>query len=85
MKKCIPPMEQCHMNNCGGKCSKTKTVSHGKKNAQVKRPFPLVGRNVNMEIRVDDGCNVVFLTGCCEKLVGKYGKRFRLVDIQPIA
>lgn len=85
MKKCIPSMEQCNMYNCSSKCSKTKTISHGKKNAQVKRPFPLVGSNVNVEIRVNDGCDVVFSTSCCEKLVGKYRKRFRVVDIEPIA
>lgn len=77
-------MEECNMYNCGSERCKANTISQCKENAEVKWSFFLIGRNVQMEIGINDGSDIVFLAVGFEKFVGIYWEGSGFVDVEPI-
>jgi len=72
------------MDDHGGKSSKSDTVSHGEERAKIQRTFFLIRIVIEVEISVDDGCNVVLLAVGGEQAIGEEREVFGVVDVEPV-
>lgn len=57
------------MNNSGSEASKTESICHSKESADIKRALSIIRFEVNMEVLVYYGSDIIVLTSGSEEAI----------------